>query len=120
MADPVHPAAPQQVPVFTPGLGVRLVDAADAPAALAGGARVASAAELHQAKMEDRYSGVEGHVAPVLAGAARGFTLGASDAAIGAIGGEGAKRRLLDYQEFSPTASTIGELGGIAAGENSW
>jgi hypothetical protein len=117
MADSPKPAPAAEVPVYVPGLGVRMVDAKDAPQAVADGARLATSQEHHEAKLEARYgSGVEGYVAPVLAGAARGFTLGASDAAIGAIGGEGAKRRLLDYQEYSPTASTIGELGGIAAG----
>lgn len=58
----------------------------------------------------------EGAIAPALAGAARGLSLGLSDEAIVNLGGEGARKRLLDYQAFSPVGSTVGELGGIVGG----
>ena len=115
MADPVKPSAPQgPVPVFVPGLGVRLVDATDAPAALADGARVASATEHEEARLEERYSGVEGHIAPFAAGAARGLTLGGSDVLLSEVGGDKVRRRLADYQHYSPVASAAGEIGAIA------
>lgn len=66
----------------------------------------------------------EGTVGPLLAGAARGVSIGTSDEAIlraaELLGGhqarEAVRHRLLDYQAFAPAASTAGELGGIAAG----
>lgn len=115
MADPKTPPPAGQVPVFTPGLGVRLVDAKDAPEALKGGARLATETEHHQAVMEDRYSGaVEGYALPFAAGAARGASLGLSDSALAAVGGDGVRKRLLDYQEYSSGASLAGEVAGVA------
>jgi hypothetical protein len=87
------------------------------------------AAEARQAQREadltSKYGhglgALEGTFAPLLAGAARGLSIGTSDSALigaarslgGDAAGEAMRQRLLDYQEFGSVASTGGELGAI-------
>jgi hypothetical protein len=83
------------------------------------GAQVAANKAATKAELDAQFSGslaseLEGAVAPVLTGAARGLTLGGSDEFIGSVGGEGARRRLLDYQTYAPVGSFAGEIGAIA------
>lgn len=103
---------------------------ANEPAALEG-LRRATVAELagEQAQADeratktalaDKFSGsigaeVEGAVAPALAGAARGLTLGASDKLLTELGGDGVRGRLRDYERYAPIGSAVGELGAISA-----
>lgn len=82
------------------------------------GAQVKANKEADDRALRERFSGslgaeLEGAIAPPLAGAARGLTLGGSDVALGGLG-EGVRRRLLDYQRYAPISSTVGELGAIA------
>ncbi|AKU96997.1 hypothetical protein AKJ09_03661 [Labilithrix luteola] len=126
-ADPSKP-----VGVVTPSGKVGYLPAAVADDAADAGVRKATDAELrtaqHEANKEaktqalrDKFSGslgaeVEGAVAPALAGAARGLSLGLSDEALVGLGGDAARQRLLDYQEYAPVTSALGEIGGIAGG----
>src|SRR5512139_245781 len=64
---------------------------------------------------EAAYGGVGGTVKAGLAGAARGATLGLSDAAIRALGGEDAAIELEGLREQNPIASAVTELGGAIA-----
>ncbi len=124
------PKAP--VPVVTPTGKVGYLPAAIADEAAGHGLRGATDTELRGAQIqanqratEDalraQFEGslaaeAEGLIAPPLAGAARGLSLGLSDEALVKIGGEGARKRLLDYQAYAPAASIAGELGGIVGG----
>ncbi len=77
-------------------------------------AQNAADVDATRADLDAQYDGtLEGAVAPALAGAARGLTLGGSDVAFGHLGA-GVRKRLLDYQDYAPVASTLGEVGAIA------
>lgn len=78
--------------------------------------RAATAADLRAQFEGSLLNEAEGAVMPALAGAARGLSLGLSDEAAVKIGGETARKRLLDYQAYAPAASVVGELGGIVGG----
>lgn len=141
MADPPKDApapASRLVPVFTPGLGVRMVEASEAPAALQGGARFASESEYHEAKLDARYGGPTGAAAAAGYGAVRGLgsmfgvptdammLSGAStdptryksdDPFRGKITeteGDRWREKLGAYQDLHPYASFGGEAAGIA------
>lgn len=131
MSDKPAAAAPNgAVPVVTgDGKTVYLPAAlADDPAATEGLRRAtddqlraaqvdANKAATYQA-LQEKFSGsigaeLEGAIAPAVAGAARGLTFGGSDATLSQLG-PGVRRRLLDYQEYAPVTSTVGEIGAIA------
>lgn len=83
------------------------------------GAQLKANQEATDQALRDQFSGsvgaeLEGAIMPGLAGAARGLTLGGSDVLASKIGGAGARRRLLDYQEYAPITSAAGEIGAIA------
>lgn len=72
--------------------------------------------QVQQAQTQKQYGEGLGNVVKAgAAGAARGLTLGASDAIAGAIGGEDTRRALKGLREANPIASTTGELAGAAA-----
>lgn len=58
---------------------------------------------------------VGGVVGATAAGAARGVTLGLSDAALVGLGGEGMRKELQKAQKYNPTASALGEGAGMLA-----
>ena len=102
--------APDGTPGYVPKAGVRdIVDA---------GGRVLDASEAKKTQehidLEEKYSGLDSTAGALAAGAARGATLGGSDVALSRFGGEGMRRRLLDYQDVKPGASILGEVAGIA------
>lgn len=139
MADPKKPTAPAPVPVVTPSGKVGYLPPEHAQDAGVAGSRRASDGELRaeqlhanedataeelRRKFEGVGGAVEGVAGPVLAGAARGLSLGTSDEAIlraaeilgGREGREVVRNRLVDYKEYAPAASVAGELGGVVLG----
>lgn len=128
---PADVAANGAIPVVTADGKVGYLPAALAndPAATEGlkrasdtqirGAQLKANQEATKRALDAEFSGsvgaeVEGVVGPAVAGAARGLTLGGSDAAIAKIGGDSARRKLLDYQDYAPVTSTVSEIGAIA------
>lgn len=73
------------------------------------------ASARYRIALDQELDGLEGYAAPALAGAARGFTFGISDQVLSALSPE-ARKRLADYQEYSPTASVGGEIAGALGG----
>jgi hypothetical protein len=109
----------QVVPVQT-GKGVVEMSARDAidyfnsaEGRTQGGA--SSAAAVQEQRLQEELGGVGGQLAAAGYGAARGLTLGLSDAAIAAVGGEQTRERLADYQRIDPGASLVGEGLGMVA-----
>lgn len=98
---------------------IRDVPAESAASAIESGWRVPSTEEqlartTAQAR-EENYGGVGGAVKAGLAGAARGATLGLSDVALRAAGGEDAAIALEGYRDVNPGLSIGGEIiGGVA------
>lgn len=88
------------------------------------GGHVMSAQEAAQAHKEiglqQKYGtglgALEGVAGPLAAGAARGLTFGLSDVALAKLGGEGARQRLQDYNDFNPIEGNAGELAGMVGG----
>lgn len=83
------------------------------------GAQVAADKAAQKAALDAQFSGslgseIEGVAGPALAGAARGLSFGGSDEALVGVGGEGMRRKLLDYQNYAPVTSAVGEIGAIA------
>ncbi len=121
-------ANPKMIPVVDPETGkTGYIDPKYAPEAQKTGLQEASRHQLLQAQgqadteatradLNAQYDGtIEGAVAPALAGAARGLTLGGSDVVAGHLGA-GVRKRLLDYQDYAPGASAVGEIGGVLGG----
>ncbi|HKY41385.1 MAG TPA: hypothetical protein VJN18_35875 [Polyangiaceae bacterium] len=80
------------------------------------GYQVLTQAELAQAQAQKQYGEGVGNVAKATAaGAARGLTLGASDAVLTGIGGDDTRRALKGLREANPIASTAGEVAGVVA-----
>src|SRR3990167_3672723 len=89
------------------------VDAADAAKP---GYRVLGQDELAAEHARLKYGQGVGNVAKAtVAGAARGLTLGASDAVATAIGGEGTREALEGLRAANPIASAGGEVAGAVA-----
>lgn len=89
------------------------VDAADATRP---GYQVLSQAELERAQLQREYGEGVGNVALAgTAGAARGLTLGASDAVLSGIGGDDTRRALKGLREANPVTSAAGEIVGAVA-----
>jgi hypothetical protein len=80
--------------------------------------RVLSDAEAarvrHDIDLQKKYEGVEGYVAPPLIGAARGLSFGLSDLMLSEV--PGMQKRLADYEEYAPQATTTGEVAGMVGG----
>lgn len=122
MAEP-GPTLPAVGPDGTP----LTIPASAAHAVVAAGGHIMGQREAataqKRAEMEEKYEGtVEGAVAPFVAGAARGASAGLSDVAMSQLG-HGVRRRLLEYQDWDPTASLVGEgfgaVGSAAVGNES-
>jgi len=80
------------------------------------GYTVLSPAEVEQARTQKQYGEGLGNVAKATAaGAARGLTLGASDAVLSGIGGDDTRKALKGLREANPISSTAGEVGGALA-----
>lgn len=89
------------------------VDAADASLP---GYKVLSPAEVQAEAARKQYGQGAGNVAKAaVAGAARGLTLGASDAVATAIGGDDTRRALEGLRAANPIASAGGEVAGAVA-----
>jgi hypothetical protein len=89
------------------------IDAADASHP---GYQVLTPAQVEQAHAQKQYGEGVGNVLKAgAAGAARGLTLGASDAVLSGIGGEGTRKALKGLREANPISSTVGEVGGALA-----
>lgn len=109
------PAPKGQVAIVDSDGSISTIDAKDIEAAQQEGARIATPEEYSAAKLQAEYGGVGGVTAATAAGAARGLTLGLSDAAIAGIGGEGARETLEGLKEANPYASIGGEVAGALA-----
>ena len=80
------------------------------------GYTILTPAQVEQAHAQKQYGEGLGNVAKATGlGALRGATLGASDALIAGIGGEGTRKALKGLREANPIASTVGEVGGTLA-----
>jgi len=80
------------------------------------GYQVLTPAEIEQAHAQKQYGEGVGNVAKATAaGAARGLTLGASDALLSGIGGDDTRKALQGLRQANPVASTVGEIGGALA-----
>lgn len=80
------------------------------------GYTVLSPAQVEQARAQKQYGEGLGNIAKAgAAGAARGLTLGASDAILTGIGGEDTRKALQGLKQANPIASTVGEVGGALA-----
>lgn len=80
------------------------------------GARLASAGEVEERRLQREYGeGAANEVRTALESTARTLTLGGSDVAIGALGGDEAREGLRERMERSPLARGTGELLGIGA-----
>jgi hypothetical protein len=89
------------------------VDAADAAMP---GYKVLSPAEVQAEQARKQYGQGAGNVAKAaVAGAARGLTLGASDAVATAVGGDDTRRALEGLRAANPLASGAGEVAGAVA-----
>lgn len=80
------------------------------------GYQLLSQSELQQAANQKKYGEGVGNVAKAgVAGAARGLTLGASDAVATALGGEETRTALEGLRSANPIASGVGEVAGAVA-----
>ena len=79
------------------------------------GTNAASSGELMDQEDRKAFDTVGGVVGATAAGAARGVTLGLSDAAMAGLGGEGMRKQLQKAQKFAPVASGAGEVAGMLA-----
>jgi len=113
--------APKMVSAFAPD-GTPIELPASEAAALehrsGGQGHVMSPAEearaRHEIDLQKKLGGIEGYVAPGLAGAARGLTFGLSDIALSSS--PEMRQRLQDYEEYSPGASKAAEVAGMVGG----
>lgn len=85
----------------------------DSPRGVA--ARVGSSQDYQAQQEAVEYNTLGHQTTAAAAGAARGLSLGYSDPAIVAIGGEGARERLAKDQRYNPGAAIGGELAGMVA-----
>lgn len=80
------------------------------------GYRVLSQPELEQEQTRRQYGEGLGNVAKAgVAGAARGLTLGASDAVLSELGGDDTRRALQGLRQANPLTSTVSEVAGAVA-----
>lgn len=117
MASP--PAAPAAAPAKTvairaPDGSIGTVPHDQLAQALDAGAVVVSPEEFHKAKIQARYGDAAGQYVASTAGLARGLTLGLSDQAAVALGGEEVRQDLAGLQQANPYASVGGEVIGAA------
>jgi hypothetical protein len=107
------------VTLIDPGGIAREVPETAVPAALERGWRVQSAADVQAAAGAEAqradYGGVTGAIAATAAGAARGVTLGLSDVALRALGGEDAAADLRGLRAQNPGLSAGSEILGAVA-----
>ena len=91
------------------------VDEKDLQQAIDAGATQVSDDEFAKAAAQKEFGGVGGMAAAGGLGLARGATLGLSDLAATAIGGEETRRTIEGYKEANPFASGTGEVAGMLA-----
>lgn len=107
-----HPDA--DVNVISPRGQAGTVKGANVQGALAAGYRLEDSAATHERVLQKEYGD-----APILAGvlgAARGATVGGSDAILRAFGGRDYAEAASALERFNPVTSTLTELGGAVAG----
>lgn len=93
------------------------VDEAQAPELLRTGGYSTESGDARATRVgEDQRRSDSSTTEAVLQGGARGLSLGLTDVAQRALGGEDARLHLEQLQKYHPTASTIGEVGGQVAG----
>ncbi len=114
MATPTPGIQPKTVPVRAPDGSLYEVPASEL-AQLPEGATIASAEDVHAARLQKEYGTAGGIAKSTAAGAARGLTLGLSDEAARAIGGEETAQELANLKTANPVSSFVGELGGAIA-----
>lgn len=108
-------AAGTKVPVKIRGQ-IGTVDADQLGDAFAkSGATPVSSADYHHAEFQQQYGGTGHAVLAATTGALDTATLGASNAFIGGIGGQGVRETIRKSQEANPTATTAGEVLGFVA-----
>jgi hypothetical protein len=90
------------------------LDALGANDAVAAGGALVPRVEAHHAELAREYGGFKGGAIALGAGLGRGATLGLSDAAIHAIGGDDAAEALEASNEAHPYLRAGGEMGGMA------
>ena len=98
------------VPLVTDD-GIRHVDVADVAHHVAQGATVATAQDL----ASEKYGGIAGGLEAAGEGALSGATLGLSDVAASAVGGEAVRQRLADVRAAHPYVHGAAELAGTLA-----
>lgn len=80
------------------------------------GYTVLTPAQVEQAQAQKQYGEGLGNVAKAgAAGAARGLTLGASDALLAGIGGDDTRKALQGLRQANPITSTVSEIAGAVA-----
>ena len=94
---------------------VLTVPAEEASKAVEMGGELLPESAVKRAELEAKYGGALGMAGAAGAGVARGVSVGLSDPALVALGGEGMRERLAAYQELHPVASVGGELVGAIA-----
>jgi hypothetical protein len=103
----------QRVFVHDAAGNLKSVDAAEVGTP---GLRLLSPAEVEQISQHREFGKGLGNMGKAAAaGAARGLTLGASDAALTALGGDDTRRALKGLREQNPITSTVSEVAGAAA-----
>jgi len=107
--------APDMIPVRAPDGSIGTVPKSQLAQAIDAGAQVVDGETLRQAELQVKHGGVGGVALAGAAGAARGLTLGLSDAAAVAIGGDETRQTLSELKEANPYASIGGEVVGALA-----
>lgn len=118
MTEPAKAAAPpkadQLVTVRAPDGTLGTIPASQL-GNLPDGATIPTPDEIKAEKLQAEYGTVGGQAASAGLGFARGATFGLSDVVASGVGGDKVRQALANYQEANPTASTLGEVGGVIA-----
>lgn len=107
--------ADQLVPIKTDDGQIGTVPGSQLQTALGNGASIISHEEHAQAVQQARFGGVGSQAIAGVAGAARGASLGTSDLAARALGGQETADYLRNLQEANPITSGAGEVAGVLA-----
>lgn len=106
---------PDKVTLVSPQGQVTDVDASQADAWLARGFRPQANTERAEAVATEQRRSEVSPVDTAIFGGLRGATLGGSDVALRAIGGQGVARKLTDIEEAHPIVGTVTNLAGALA-----
>ena len=79
------------------------------------GAKPVTSAQFHEHELQKKYGGTAGQAVAFGASALDSATLGLSNAAIGAVGGQGAREYVRNVEAANPNAATAGDVAGFVA-----